>query len=405
MIDIPDQPLAQRILRAALERTNPPQQLLFYGPPGTGKRVAARAVAWGLIDPTGTHGPDKASMDLTIVAATGASIRLEADLDPALADLAARPAVGLRRVLIIDGAERLREREGAPRILKQLEEPPPRSHVILVTDHLADLLPTIRSRCLPVPFRSPGWRQIATRLEAEGVASDAAAGLARADGASALSAGAFARSMRILGVELAERALRGDTSGATMVREIQARMTAAADSIPSADLERLRQEAEAPRRQARRAGRSETRRGSGEAGASPGADRRLGTRVGRRSGPCRRRAGRRGRRRGFGSPPRPRGGPAYGRRPISRGVPGTDARRDTADPRRDGAQPHTGSCDGGPAGSRRRRPPRRVPRARADTATSLVDQGHRRREIPSVTRCWSRIMASMSAELLLVAGG
>lgn len=244
MIDIPDQPLAQRILRAALERANPPQQLLFHGPPGTGKREAARAVAWELIDPAGAHGPDKASMDLTIVAATGASIRLEADLDPALADLAARPAVGLRRVLIIDGAERLREREGAPRILKQLEEPPPRSHVILVTDHLADLLPTIRSRCLPVPFRSPGWRQIATRLEAEGVAAAAAAGLARADGASALSAGAFARSMRMLGVELAERALRGDTSGATMVREIQAQMTAAAASNPSEDLKRLRQEAE-----------------------------------------------------------------------------------------------------------------------------------------------------------------
>ena len=245
MIQIPDQPLAQRILRAALGSANPPQQLLFYGPPGTGKRVAARAVAWGLIDPTGTHGPDQASMDLTIVAATGASIRLAADLDPALADLAARPAVGLRRVLIIDGAERLSEREGAPRILKQLEEPAPRSHLILVTDHVTDLLPTIRSRCLPVPFRSPGWRQIATRLEAEGLSTDAAAGLARADGTSALSAGAFARAMRLLGVDLAEHALRGDVAGSTVVRDIQTRMTAAADGHPSEELQRLRAEFEA----------------------------------------------------------------------------------------------------------------------------------------------------------------
>jgi DNA polymerase-3 subunit delta' len=245
VIEIPDQPLAQRILRAALERPSPPQQLLFYGPPGTGKRAAARAVAWGLIDPTGTHDPDKASLDLTVVAATGASIRLEVDLDPALADLAARPAVGLRRVLIIDGAERLREREGAPRILRQLEEPPPRSHLILVTDHVTDLLSTIRSRCLPVPFRSPGWRQIATRLEAVGLTTDAAAGLARADGAAALTAGPFERSMRLLGVDLAERAIHGGASGPTVVREIQMQMTAAADSNPSDDLERLRQEAEA----------------------------------------------------------------------------------------------------------------------------------------------------------------
>ena len=189
MIEIPDQPLAERILRAAVERPNPPQQLLFFGPPGTGKRRAARAVAWALIDPDTPHDPDHESLDLTVVAATGASIRLEADLEPALADLAARPAVGKRRVLIIDGAERLREQEGAPRILKQLEEPAPRSHVILVTDRLADLLPTIRSRCLPVPFRSPGWRQVAARLVDAGLGEAQAAGLARADGPLAISSG------------------------------------------------------------------------------------------------------------------------------------------------------------------------------------------------------------------------
>ena len=49
---------------------------------------------------------------------------------------------------------------GAPRMLKMLEEPPPRTHFVLVTDHPADLLPTIRSRCLPVPFR--GWASTPT---------------------------------------------------------------------------------------------------------------------------------------------------------------------------------------------------------------------------------------------------
>jgi DNA polymerase III subunit delta' len=245
VIEIPDQPLAERILRAAVERPNPPQQLLFFGPPGTGKRRAARAVAWALIDPDTPHDPDHESLDLTVVAATGASIRLEADLEPALTDLAARPVVGKRRVLIIDGAERLREQEGAPRILKQLEEPAPRSHVILVTDRLADLLPTIRSRCLPVPFRSPGWRQVAARLVDAGLGEAQAAGLARADGPLAISSGDFERSMRLIGVELAEHALQGQVSAPQLVRDIQARMEGTAANHPSQSLTDLRDEAAA----------------------------------------------------------------------------------------------------------------------------------------------------------------
>lgn len=245
MIDLPDQPLAQRILRAALDRPGPPQQLLFFGPPGTGKRRAARSVAWALIDPDRAHDPGDTSLDLTVVAASGASIRLDADLEPALADLAARPSVGKRRVVIIDGAERLREQEGAPRILKQLEEPPPRSHLILVTDHVTDLLPTIRSRCLPVPFRSPGWRHIAAQLEATGIAPDEAASVARAEGAAALTAGPFERSMRGIGVDLAERLLTGAAAGPLLIREIQAQMEVISTRLPSPELDRLRDEAAA----------------------------------------------------------------------------------------------------------------------------------------------------------------
>ncbi len=231
MIPLTNQPVAERIISRILARECPPQQLLVFGPAGTGKRRAARALAWKLIDPDGVHDPDEPSVDLSVVTASGASIRLEADLEPALADLSARPVVGVRRVLIIDGAERLREQEGAPRILKQLEEPPPLSHVILVTDHLSDLLPTIRSRCLPVPFRSPGWKTIAERLGENGVAPDEAAALARSQGPAALSASTFDRAMRRLGVDLADQLLSGRVAGATLVRSIQGRMERAAGAV------------------------------------------------------------------------------------------------------------------------------------------------------------------------------
>lgn len=245
MIPLPDQPVAERILARVLARERPPQQLLLSGPAGTGKRRTARALAWRLIDPDGTHDPDDASVDLSVVTASGASIRLEADLEPALADLSARPVVGRRRVLIIDGAERLREQEGAPRILKQLEEPPPLSHLILVTDHLSDILPTIRSRCLPIPFRSPGWRAIADTLTASGVDPDEAATLARSQGPAALAATPFERTMRRLGMQLAERLLTSSDPGATAIREIQGRMEEAADANPSRELEDLAAQAAA----------------------------------------------------------------------------------------------------------------------------------------------------------------
>ncbi|MDX6645840.1 MAG: polymerase subunit delta [Miltoncostaeaceae bacterium] len=245
MIDVPDQPLAERVLRAALAREHPPQQLLFFGPPGTGKRRAARATAWRLMDPDGSHAPEEEALDLSVVRGTGAVIRLEDELEPALADLASRPAVGRRRVMIVEGAERLREQDAAPRILKRLEEPPPRSHLILVTDRVADLLPTIRSRCLAVPFRSPGWRAIARQLTQRGLGQEEAAGLARAHGAAALGAGPFELRMRALGLDLAERALAGEAVGVGLVRSVQAAMEAAAAEHPSAELERLRGEAAA----------------------------------------------------------------------------------------------------------------------------------------------------------------
>jgi DNA polymerase III subunit delta' len=244
MIDLPDQPLAERILRAALARDDPPQQLLLHGPPGSGKRAAARSVAWALIDPEREHPLDHASLDLTVLAPAGHLIRLE-DLDPALADLAARPAVGRRRVLVIEGAERLIETASAPRILKRLEEPPPRSHLILVTDRAVELIPTIRSRCLPVPFRSPGWRAIAARLVEGGVSETEAEALARADGPQALAAAPFERRCRALGVELALAALVGERPGAEVVRGIQLEMERQALLQPSRELQGLREEAAA----------------------------------------------------------------------------------------------------------------------------------------------------------------
>lgn len=218
MIEVPGQPLAQRVLRAALDRDDPPQQLLLSGPAGTGKRRAALDAAWAMMDPAGAHERTGRALDLTIVEATGQQILLR-DLEEGLAQISSRPSVMRRRVMIVFDIERLRDQES--RLLKILEEPPPRSSIILVTDHPADLLDTIRSRCLPVPFRSLGWRHAVEHL------------------------GSFEAEMHRIGADLGVAALAG-TGGApgTLVAGIQARMEGAADGNPSPELVRLRAEAE-----------------------------------------------------------------------------------------------------------------------------------------------------------------
>ena len=220
MIDIDRQPLAQRILRAAVGQESPPQQLLLFGPPGTGKRAAAIETAWEVMDPTAAHVRTGKALDLTVVEAAGQQILLR-DLEDALSQISARPSVMRRRVLVVLDIERLREQES--RLLKILEEPPPLSHIILVTDHPADLLPTIRSRCLPVPFRGLGWRHAAEQM------------------------GPFERQMHAIGVDLAVAALAGASAEAPgrLVKDIQKRMEGAADGNPSQELTRLRAEAAA----------------------------------------------------------------------------------------------------------------------------------------------------------------
>ena len=239
-VPIPGQPLAERVLSAAVDRPSPPQQLLLHGPAGAGKHRAARAFAWSIVDPGTPHDPDDQSLDIETVSASGTTIRIAEELEPALQALSARPVVGARRVMIIDAAERLRSQDGAARILKILEEPPPLSHIILITDHPSDLLPTIRSRCMSVPFRSPGWRVIAEELERRGDAPADARARARADGLLALQVGPFERRLRMLGGGLGMSALESAGGGPELVYDIKRAMDEAAAEHPSPELVQLR---------------------------------------------------------------------------------------------------------------------------------------------------------------------
>ncbi|MGL4514248.1 MAG: ATP-binding protein [Lacipirellulaceae bacterium] len=187
---------------------------LFVGPRGIGKRHFATRLARVLLCRDGDHlrlagcGAcescklfDAASHpDLIRVArpAGKSTLPLEAFLGPPehrgrsglCHDLALRPAVSPRRVAVIDDADYF-SAESANCLLKTLEEPPPRSLLVLIGTSLARQLPTIRSRSQVVRFAPLSTDEVARVLAAPPHGRDEAEAQRMAHGAGGSVAGAL----------------------------------------------------------------------------------------------------------------------------------------------------------------------------------------------------------------------
>jgi DNA polymerase-3 subunit delta' len=87
-----------------------------------------------------------------------------------------RPFEGKARVFLIDEAEKLND-PSANALLKVLEEPPPTSHIILITSRPAMLLETIRSRCQMIRFSPLTPAEIEQHLVQNNLADRASAAL------------------------------------------------------------------------------------------------------------------------------------------------------------------------------------------------------------------------------------
>lgn len=159
---------------------------LFHGPGGAGKRSAARAVAAELLAPGSPEADGARSRamsgahpDLTWVAPSGAHEMLVGDIDqPVVAAASKTPFEADCRVFVIERVDELGE-EAANRMLKTLEEPASFVHMILLTDRLAEVLPTIRSRCQLVRFDAPPTDELAAQVQELGVSAQTALACAR----------------------------------------------------------------------------------------------------------------------------------------------------------------------------------------------------------------------------------
>lgn len=142
---------------AAIDDGRLPHALLIHGPGGWGEPILAEALALRLIDrePSATPVAAIAHPDLRWIVPEGAGEQIGIDAVRAVADFIVRtPQIAPRKIAVITNADALNP-HAANALLKTLEEPPADSYLILVSDSLRDLLPTLRSRCRLVAVRPP----------------------------------------------------------------------------------------------------------------------------------------------------------------------------------------------------------------------------------------------------------
>lgn len=107
-------------------------------------------------------------------------------------------ADGGRRVVIVDAADEM-NRNAANAILKELEEPPANTTIMLIAHQPSRLLPTIRSRCRELRCAKLGTDDLHAALQQAGIDAPNAEGLATLAGG---SAGDAVRLMRHDGLQL-----------------------------------------------------------------------------------------------------------------------------------------------------------------------------------------------------------
>ena len=159
---------------ASRDEKNVSQQMthawLFTGPAGSGRSNAAVAFASALVCPAG--GCNKCNECLSVTAGShadvelirtqGLSIKID-EIRELISRASWAPSVANYRVVVIEDADRLTE-SAANALLKVIEEPGARTVWLLCAPTLADVLPTIRSRCRHLSLHTPSIKAVTKLL-------------------------------------------------------------------------------------------------------------------------------------------------------------------------------------------------------------------------------------------------
>ena len=159
---------------ASRDRKNLRQQMthawLFTGPAGSGRSNAAVAFASALVCPAGGCNICNECLsviagshaDVELIRTQGLSIKID-EIRELISRASWAPSVANYRVVVIEDADRLTE-SAANALLKVIEEPGARTVWLLCAPTLADVLPTIRSRCRHLSLHTPSIKAVTKLL-------------------------------------------------------------------------------------------------------------------------------------------------------------------------------------------------------------------------------------------------
>ncbi|MBR6328317.1 MAG: DNA polymerase III subunit delta [Lachnospiraceae bacterium] len=139
---------------------------IFNGARGTGKKTAASIFARALLCEAGGSEPcDRCpscrqalaggNPDIKELVHEKANIVVDDIREQINADIITKPFSAARKVYIVPDAHRMNP-QAQNALLKTLEEPPSYATIILVTENIDALLPTVRSRCVRRDFENTG---------------------------------------------------------------------------------------------------------------------------------------------------------------------------------------------------------------------------------------------------------